>query len=92
MHIHSNPANPNAQLDFMHAAQKAAGKREAERTRKRLVELASELASEADEEACIVQLGKAPVEEREDAQDKRRNRDQKENAAGRAKNFMSDWA
>ena len=36
MHVHQNQINPNAQLDAMYTAQKAAAKREAERTRKAL--------------------------------------------------------
>jgi hypothetical protein len=48
MRVHPNQVNPNAQLDSMYAAQKAAAKREAVRTRKKLNEFASALAGEAD--------------------------------------------
>ncbi len=92
MRVHPNQVNPNAQLDAMYAAQKAAAKREAARTRKKLIEFASELASEVDEEPCIVQLGAAPGEDREDAQEKRQHRSRKGNAAGRSENSISDWA
>jgi hypothetical protein len=58
MHIHPNQINPNTQLDALNAADKAAANREAERTRRKLMELASEIAGEADSgEDCIVQLG-----------------------------------
>ncbi len=92
MHVHPNQVNPNAQLDAMYAAQKAAAKREAERTRKKLFEFASELAAEMDEEACVVQLGSAQGEHREDAPKKRQNRARKENAASGTESFISDWA
>jgi uncharacterized LabA/DUF88 family protein len=62
MRIHQNQVNPNAQLDAMHAAQKAAAKREAEKTRKKLFESASEVAADGDSEAFVVQL-----EERQDS-------------------------
>jgi hypothetical protein len=66
MRVHSNQVNPNAQLDAMYAAQKAAAKREAERTRKKLLEFGSKVAGEADGEACVVEL-----REREDAEKKK---------------------
>jgi hypothetical protein len=66
MHVHASQTNPYAQLDAMHATQKAAGKRAAERTRKKLLELASEEAGEADSEAGVVKLG-----ERESSQDEK---------------------
>jgi hypothetical protein len=56
MRVHQNQVNPYAQLDAMHAAQKAAARRQAERTRKKLLQLASESAGEADTESCVVQL------------------------------------
>ncbi len=58
MHVHANQINPNTQLDALYAAERAAAKRAAESTRKKLLEFASELAGEADsEEACVVKLG-----------------------------------
>ena len=58
MHVHANQINPNTQLDALYAAEKAAAKRAAESTRKKLLEFASELAGEADsEEGCVVKLG-----------------------------------
>jgi hypothetical protein len=57
MHVHSNPINPNTQLDALYAAEKAAAKRAAESIRKKLLEFASELAGESDsEEGCVVRL------------------------------------
>ncbi len=57
MHVRANQINPNAQLDALYSAQKAAAKRETARTRKKLSEFASELAGEAESgEACIVRL------------------------------------
>jgi hypothetical protein len=58
MHVHPSPINPNAQLNALYAAEKAAGKREAERTRKKLLESASAPAGEGDSgEDCVVRLG-----------------------------------
>lgn len=58
MHIRPSQVNPNIQLDAMYAAEKAAAKQEAERTRKRkkLMEVASKLAAESGE-ASIVEIG-----------------------------------
>jgi hypothetical protein len=91
MRVHQNQVNPNAQLDAMYAAQKAAAKREAERTRKRLVDFASELAGQADEEACVVQFG--PHEEtREDARERRPDRKRSKESSDGAEDSISDWA
>jgi len=54
MRIHSNQPNPNAQLDALSAENKAAAKKRAERTRKKLLESASELAGAASEEDFVV--------------------------------------
>ena len=56
MRVHQNQVNAYAQLDAMQAAQKAAAKRRAERTRKKLFDLASESAGEIDGGAWVVQL------------------------------------
>jgi hypothetical protein len=56
MHVHANQINPNAQLDALYAAEKAAAQREAARTRKKLLEFASVLAGELGE-PCVVRLG-----------------------------------
>jgi hypothetical protein len=40
MHGHANQMNPNVQLDVLYAAEKAAAKQEAARTRKKLSEFA----------------------------------------------------
>jgi hypothetical protein len=58
MHVHANQINPSTQLDALYAAERAAAKREAEGTRRKLMEFASELAGEAEcGEACVVRLG-----------------------------------
>lgn len=57
MHAHAKLINPNAQLDALYSAERAAAKREATRTRKKLLEFASEIAAEAESgEACVVRL------------------------------------
>jgi hypothetical protein len=56
MRVHQNQVNSYAQLDAMNAAQKAAAKRQADKTRKKLLEMAPESSCEADSEACVVQF------------------------------------
>ena len=41
MHVHPNQINANTQMDALYAADKAAAKREVERTRRKLMEWAS---------------------------------------------------
>jgi hypothetical protein len=98
MRVHSNQVNPNAQLDAMYAAQKAAAKREAERTRKKLLEFGSKEAGEVDGEACVVEL-----REREEAERKQQAKEQDQPKARARKseaesvespaagNAISDW-
>jgi hypothetical protein len=98
MHIHANQINPNAQLDALYSAQRAAAKREAANTRKKLLEFASELAGEADSgEACVVRVGER---EEPEEQAKRQtlpspgSRKKQEERAdpGDADKSISDWA
>jgi len=103
MHVHANQVNPNTQTDALYAAERAAAKRAAEGTRRKLLEFASELAGEAEsEEGCVVKLG---AREQAEEQAKPRN-EQNQNAqkqGGRKKsdepadsadadNAISDWA
>lgn len=96
MHVHANAMNPNVQLDALYAAERAAGKQEAERIRRKLSECASELAGEADSgEACVVRLGPGgETEEQRKQQDqkaggqKRKGRADSEQTDG----SISDWA
>ncbi|MGA8111911.1 MAG: hypothetical protein WBD46_14080 [Acidobacteriaceae bacterium] len=55
MHVHGPQFNPNYQLNAIYAAARAEARREAERTRKKLLSAASSLAAEAGED-CIVSL------------------------------------
>jgi hypothetical protein len=96
MHVHSNPINPNAQLDALSSAQRAEGKREAARVRKKLSECASESAGEAESgDGCVVRLGA-----REDSQDtpkqqgqRSSRKKQKDRADTDAADVsISDWA
>jgi hypothetical protein len=93
MHIHPNQINPNTQLDALYAADKAAAKREVERTRKKLLEFASEIAGEGDEEDCIVQLG-AHEEGRKQQNQNYMSRKKKAEAVDTddKENSISDWA
>jgi len=95
MHVHSNPINPNTQLDALNAAEKAAAKRAAESTRKKLLEFASELAGEADsEEACVVRLGarEESEEHTEEQNQQGRGKKPKEADAEEEDKSISDWA
>jgi hypothetical protein len=98
MHVHANQINPNAQLDALYSAQRAAAKQEAANTRKKLLEFASELAGEADAgEACVVRLeGSEESEEqtkRHDLPSQGSRKKQKEHAdSENADNSISDWA
>jgi hypothetical protein len=95
MHIHSNQINPNTQLDALYASQRAAAKRAAANTRKKLLEF-SEVAGESDsDEACMVTL-----EAREESQGQpkqkshasRKKNDERQADALGADNVISDWA
>jgi hypothetical protein len=96
MRVHQNQINPNAQLDAMYAAQKAAAKREAESTRKKLLEFASELSGDADSDACVVKLGprgnseEKPRQQNSEQSQHRRKRNQ--DASQNVNNSISDWA
>ena len=95
MHIHLTQINANAQLDALYAADKAAAKREVERTRKKLLGFASELTGETDSgEDCIVQLG--PREEghkQQNQQNQARHKKPKEQMDSEGTdNSVSDWA
>jgi hypothetical protein len=98
MHVHANQINPAAQTDALYAAERAAAKRAAESTRRKLLESASEVAGEVGpEEGCVVKL-----REREAADEQAQERNQ-QNQGGRkgqkewadahkADNAISDWA
>ena len=98
MHIRPSQVNPNIQLDAMYAAEKAAAKREAERTRKKLMEFASKLAGDSEaSEASIVEIGA-----REESHEESRQREQQERVDPQkpkdetdshdAERYLSDWA
>jgi hypothetical protein len=96
MHVHANQVNPYAQLDAMYSAQKAAAKRSAEQTRRKLLEFASALARDADSDACVVKLAarEEPQEHpRQQNQQGRLNRHrQAELDSEGTDNSISDWA
>jgi hypothetical protein len=95
MRVHQNQVNSNAQLDAMYAAQKAAAKRKAEQTRKKLFEFASELAGEVESEGCIVKLNgrEEPLDANKQRMPQARNRKKSEDSGSEtADNSISDWA
>jgi hypothetical protein len=94
MHVHASPINPNAQLDALYAAERAAAKREAERTRKKLLEFASELSGDADSaEGCVVELGaQGDTQEQRKEHGEQGGEKQKDGANSEEDNSISDWA
>ncbi|MGA9308194.1 MAG: hypothetical protein WBW31_22540 [Candidatus Sulfotelmatobacter sp.] len=103
MHVHPNQINLNVQTDALYAAERAAAKRAAEGTRKKLLEFASELVGEAEsEEGCVVKLG-AREEAEEQANPRNEQKPDQRNLGSRKKskeqvdssdadNAISDWA
>ncbi|HZW95017.1 MAG TPA: hypothetical protein VFF64_18865 [Candidatus Eremiobacteraceae bacterium] len=76
MHVHASQINPYAQLDSMYAAQKAAGRRAAAQTRRKLLEFASALAGEADlEGARVAGVAQRDQESHRNQQDQQRAED-----------------
>lgn len=101
MHVHANQINPNAQLDALYAAEKAAAEREAARTRKKLLEFASVLAGELGE-PCVVRLGSREESQEqgkqqnqqpaEDRSNQGSRKIQNEGTDSRVDHPTSDWA
>jgi hypothetical protein len=98
MHIRPNQLNPNAQLDAIYAAERAAAKRTAEGTRRKLLESASGLAGDADsEEDCVVKLGSREESREQERQQDQRNQDgrkkqKQQSDAEETDGSISDWA
>lgn len=98
MHIRPSQVNPNVQLDAMYAAEKAAAKREAERTRKKLMEFASKLAGESESgEASIVEIEAREESREESSQQERQDtvdaqKPKHETDSHDAERSLSDWA
>jgi hypothetical protein len=95
MRVHTNPINPNAQLDALSSAKRGESNREAARVRKKLSEFASELSGEAEcGEACVVRLGTGEESQepprRQDQQGSGEQKDRRDPEA--ADNSISDWA
>jgi len=98
VHIRPSQVNPNIQLDAMYAAEKAAAKQEAERTRKKLMEFASKLAGQSESgEASIVEIGaregsqeESSQQEQHDVVDPQKPKDETE--SHNAERYLSDWA
>ncbi len=97
MHVHASQINPNAQLDAIYAAARAAANQEAARTRKKLSEFASKLVAALDSGDCVMRVG--PREESE-ARTKGQNQQHQESGGKQkggadseaARNSISDWA
>jgi hypothetical protein len=94
MHIHPNQINPNTQLDALYASERAAAKREAANTRKKLREFSESIGESDSDEACVVKLG-AWEESDEQAEEQkysgRKKREEQSNTDDGDKD-ISDWA
>jgi hypothetical protein len=97
MHVHPNQLNPYAQLDAFHATQKAAAKREAARTRKKLLESASALAGESDSAQDAI----APLQPHQEPQENARQQEPQQGSrteqirssqSGDEDSAISEWA
>jgi hypothetical protein len=88
MRVHTNQVNPYPQLDAMHSAQKAAAKREAARTRKRLFEVAPEVAGENEFEGVGGENGEAGARQ----QGQERHAVETNQAQTHEEKSISDWA
>lgn len=100
MQIRPNQIDPNIQLDALHAAEKAAVKAAAARTRRKLSEFASEVAGEAGE-AYIVEVDSEqnshelqPGNRQNEANRNRRGRspNSSEDSSEADDHAVSDWA
>jgi len=92
MHIRANQTNPNAQMDALYAAGRAAAKQQAERTRKKLLESASELAGEAGTEDCVVRLRSRQEEREKEDQSQGEKKQEPDAASESTEGSISDWA
>ncbi|MFZ1010650.1 MAG: hypothetical protein WAN65_27675, partial [Candidatus Sulfotelmatobacter sp.] len=98
VHIRPSQVNSNIQVDAMYAAEKAAAKQEAERTRKKLMKAASKLAGERDPgEASIVEIGAREESGEESSQQKQQDKIEQqklkdETDSHEAERYLSDWA
>jgi hypothetical protein len=98
MRVHANQVNPYAQQDALYAAQRAAAKREAAKTRRKLMESASAMAGESDSE----ETGVAKLQARQESQEQtKRQNPQKQGSrkklneaaeSGEADRSISEWA
>jgi hypothetical protein len=93
MHVHQNQLDPNLQLSYMSSIAKTEAKKEAERTRRKLLEAASSLANAyADEEGYVVRLGSHEGAHEDSSQNHGHPRQQKQNSAQTAQELFSDYA
>ena len=95
MHVHGNQFDPNFEMNMLYSAAEAA--KEAERTRRKLMNAASALAGEYDDaDDCIVRLsGDSGSEEQANRQDgSEQGSRKKQNEQAEAESFnsaFSDW-
>jgi hypothetical protein len=94
MHVHGNQFDPGIQMNYLASVAKAEAAREAERTRKKLLNAASSLAGDIDEADFVVSLGgEEDSGEQSRKQDQERNQqpDRPQSAPAPEQNF-SDYA
>ncbi len=91
MHVHGNQFDPMLQTNLLYAAEKAEAKREAERTRRKLLSAASALAGECEDAAVVSLSGDDSQQEQPNQrgqQDQQRDQADSDSPA----DLFSDWA
>jgi hypothetical protein len=81
MHVHGPRLNQDYQINALAAAARTEARREAERTRRKLLS-ASSLLSDSENEDCIVTLGSQGDEEGQPQQQSRRDRQRESQSSG----------
>jgi hypothetical protein len=92
MHVHGNPFDPNLQLDAAYAAAKAQGTAEAERIRKRLLEVAAGLNGESEAAGCVVKLSDDAQQDQPASQQEQESHQGQNDTPETPAETFSDWA
>jgi hypothetical protein len=87
MHVHGNQFDPLFEANLLYAAEKSEAKRDAERTRKKLLSAASALPGEY-EDAAVVSLSGDDAQQ-EQTEQREQPEQQKQDSA---EDLFSDWA
>jgi hypothetical protein len=88
MHVHGNQFDPNIQLNALYAAERDEAERDAERTRRRLLNAAATL----PEEAAVVSLSGDDSQQEQPHQRDRQDRQRDQADSDSPADLFSDWA